>query len=355
MTAIVATNTVSAPVSSFTWDNEENAKNEFFAMMETKRKEMEMEEENRMEAEGFMLPVSPAPKLSPVEHDMDETGEETEEDYSPDEDQEDTGFVPEGEDNFEEKDWLGFDQGTPDLFLEKLSPEDDVVLCFRASESVVIDFTTRKAKEAWKAAQVLSAQQKGKFPITIEHRDSEEGEVLFKYTYCAPKGTSAYKGVSTKGTGAKSSDPDALAEKQRKAEEAARLKAEKQAKREAEKALRESLKQAELIAKAQKAARNAPDENTVAFKQFEAMCSEHGATYSELDAMSGVTGGGWNSTAKAFCNRFSKDLWKGYRRCATLVGTPNAKKPKAAIKLVPHGTPLDEDASEGWELEYVGS
>lgn len=209
-------NTETAVVSSFTWDNEEKAKAEFFAMMDNHRKEMEEAEISRMQDEGEMHPVTPV-KLDVVDEfpsedeEMQEERESLDEDFSSDEHKED-----EGQDNADSNDPLA------PYFTETLN------ICFKGFGGVQIDFAQRLGSDARNAVKVLFAQQKGKFPLTIQRIVETEGDTEYEdiITIAPQKGQgSSLKGASA-GTSTRQAGktPEQLAEIERKRKEREKLR-----------------------------------------------------------------------------------------------------------------------------------
>lgn len=341
MTNVSLSNVSTLPVfGAFTWDNEENAKKEFFARMEARKaeiaaqqEEQDMQDMSNMENEGGMHPVTPA-----QQEEQEEQGEREEETFPPHDEQEEQG--------------AGVDVNDP------LAPYADELLniCFKGAYGVQIDFVQRKGSEARQAVKVLQAQQKGKFALTIQRIIETEGDTEYKdiVTIAPSKGQgSSVKGAKTSSASPKGKTPEQIAEIERKKEEK-RLEDERKAQEKAAKVeLRQKMKDAAELDAALKAARNAPaelnndGEPNKALMQFNMLHRPQGATYGELGAASNIVNGGWKTTLKGFARSYNKVILAQYRQCAAKPGI----KTYAAYRLIDNNPSALANIPQGWVID----
>lgn len=96
-----------------------------------------------------------------------------------------------------------------------------------------------------------------------------------------------------------------------------------------------------------KAARNAPEEGTIAAMHFEMLHRIEGATYGELGHASNIVNGGWKTTIRQFAKRFNKVILAQYRQCSAKPGI----KTYAAYKLIDNNSEALANIPHGWVID----
>lgn len=363
MTNIRAIEACNVSPVSFTWENEENAKQDFFRMMEETRKVMASDLHNEgvynmeMMDSGIDEIDFAAPErvvTQDQEGDIEEDFEgETEEDYNPFNDI-DEGDKEEVEEEETEED-IDMSNGQND----PLAPYADEMLniCFKGYGGVQIDFVQRLGREAHKAVDVLFAQQKGKFNLTIQRivetdNGTEYVDIMTKYPAVGQKSKIKGAGASA-GTSTKGKTPEQLAEIERKRKEAEEERKRKEAEKAAKAEMRAKAKAAEELQAAMKAARNAPDEfhkdgsANKSYLVFEMLHRAQGATYHELGDATATVNGGWKTTIRKFASAYNKAVLTMYRTCEAKGGI----KPYAAYKLIDNNGEALGSIPNGWVID----
>lgn len=354
------TNIRAIEACNVSWANECNAKQDFFRMVEETRKVMASDLHNEGVIEMDMMdsgideiefaPLSNAPHqedyngpflLENGHMEEDETGEE----YNP--------FNDIDEGDKEETEELDMSKGEND----PLAPYADELLniCFKGYGGVQIDFVQRLGREAHKAVDVLFAQQKGKFNLTIQRIvETEDGteyvDIMTKYPAMGQK--SKIKGASA-GKSPKGKTPEQLAEEERKRKEAEEERKRKEAEKAAKKELRLKEKAAEELQSAMRAARNAPDEfhkdgtPNKTLLVFEMLHRPQGATYHELGEATATVNGGWKTTIHKFVSAYNKAVLFQWRECSA----KGEDKPYKAYRLIDNNSEALGAIPDGWKID----